>query len=85
MRLSFYNQAAQIEPENATLAEKIEPRSWVEGESRQSCVASWPVPRRRHRSDFAAASQLIDQALALDETQYGFAQRTCEDRARKRS
>jgi serine/threonine protein kinase len=65
--LEFYNQAAQIEPENATLAEKI---GHVRGlKEKADRVASLLGQSRdaRHRSDFAAASQLIDQALALDE------------------
>jgi serine/threonine-protein kinase len=65
--LDFYGQAAQIEPENAGLAEKI---AHVQGlKEKADKVASLLGQSRdaRHRSDFMAASQLIDQALQLDE------------------
>jgi serine/threonine-protein kinase len=65
--LDFYNQAAQIEPENAGLAEKIE---HVRGlKEKADKVASLLGQSRdaRHRSDFAAAAEIIDRALQLDE------------------
>ncbi|HUD12232.1 MAG TPA: protein kinase [Terracidiphilus sp.] len=65
--LEFYNQAAQIEPENATLAQKI---VHVRGlkEKADSVVSLLGQSRdARHRSDFAAAAELIDRALQLDE------------------
>jgi eukaryotic-like serine/threonine-protein kinase len=65
--LDFYGQAAQIEPENAGLQEKI---AHVRGlKEKADRVTSLLGQSRdaRHRSDFTAASQLIDQALQLDE------------------
>jgi eukaryotic-like serine/threonine-protein kinase len=65
--LEFYNQAAQIEPENATLAEKIEHVRGLKEKADKVVSLLGQSRDARHRSDFAAASQLIDQALALDE------------------
>ena len=65
--LEFYNQAAQIEPENATLAEKIEHVRGLKEKADRVVSLLGQSRDARHRSDFAAASQLIDQALALDE------------------
>ena len=65
--LDFYSQAAQIEPENAVLQEKIvHVRGLKEKSDRVSSLLGQSRDAR-HRSDFTAASQLIDQALQLDE------------------
>jgi serine/threonine-protein kinase len=65
--LEFYNQAFQIEPENPTLAEKIEHVRGLKEKADKVVSLLGQSRDARHRSDFAAASQLIDQALALDE------------------
>jgi len=65
--LEFYNQAAGADRANPQLAEKIE---HVRGlKEKADKVASLLEQSReaRRRSDFAAAGQLIDKALQLDE------------------
>jgi serine/threonine-protein kinase len=65
--LEFYNQAAGVDRANPQLAEKIE---HVRGlKEKADKVASLLEQSReaRRRSDFAAAGQLIDKALQLDE------------------
>jgi eukaryotic-like serine/threonine-protein kinase len=65
--LEFYTQAAQIEPENPTLAEKIGHVRGLKEKADRVLSLLGQSRDARHRSDFTAASQLIDQALALDE------------------
>jgi serine/threonine-protein kinase len=65
--LDFYHEAAQIEPENLTLAEKIQHVRGLKEKADRVTSLLGQSRDARHRSDFAAASQLIDQALQLDE------------------
>ncbi len=65
--LELYKQTAKIDPAVKGLTEKIE---YVRGlKEKVDRVASLQLQAReaRHRNDFAAASQLLDQALQLDE------------------
>jgi serine/threonine protein kinase len=65
--LDFYNQAAQIEPENSTLAEKIEHVRGLKEKADKVISLLGQSRDARHRSDFAAAAEIIDRALQLDE------------------
>jgi serine/threonine protein kinase/predicted negative regulator of RcsB-dependent stress response len=65
--LEFYNQAAQIEPENATLAEKIEHVRGLKEKADRVVSLLGQSRDARHRSDFTAAAEIIDRALQLDE------------------
>jgi serine/threonine protein kinase len=65
--LEFYNQAAQVEPENPTLAEKIEHVRGLKEKADKVVSLLGQSRDARHRSDFAAAAELIDRALQLDE------------------
>ncbi|ADW71075.1 serine/threonine-protein kinase [Granulicella tundricola] len=65
--LELYKQAARVDPNANGLTEKIE---HVRGlKEKVDKIASLQQQARdaRHRSDFTAASQLIEQALQLDE------------------
>ncbi len=65
--LEFYNQAAQIEPENPGLAEKIEHVRGLKEKADKVVSLLGQSREARHRSDFTAAAELIDRALQLDE------------------
>jgi len=65
--LEIYNQALEIDPVNPELAEKIEHARQLKEKAEKVALLLEQSREARKRSDFTAASQLIDRALQIDE------------------
>ena len=65
--LEFYNQAAALDKDNAEIAVKIEHVRGLKEKADKVAQLLDQAREARGRSDFGAASELIDKALQLDE------------------
>ena len=65
--LDLYKQAAKIDPAIKGLTEKMEHVRGLKEKADRIASLQQQARDARHRNDFTAASQLIDQALQLDE------------------
>ncbi|WP_263385462.1 serine/threonine protein kinase [Granulicella arctica] len=65
--LDIYKQAVKIDPTAHGLTEKIEHVRSLKDKSDKIAVLQQQAREARHRNDYTAAYQLIDQALQLDE------------------
>lgn len=65
--LDIYKQALEIDPGNAELTEKMDHARQLKEKAEKVAMLLDQSREARKRSDFTAASQLIDRALQLDE------------------
>jgi hypothetical protein len=65
--IDIYNQALDIDPSNAEIQEKIDYTRQLKEKADKVAMLLEQSREARKRSDFNAASQLIDRALQLDE------------------